>query len=520
MASGVFMCPLAALAQQGAGAVAPRIEIQRFEVEGNTLLPSAEVERTVAPFTGKDRVFADIQRAAEALEEDFRVRGYGAVQVVPPEQDVTAGVVRLRVIEPKVGKVLIEGNKHFDADNVRRGLPTIKEGVTPNSGDVARNLAVLNEHPVKQTTVVLRAGTTEDQVDVDVKVEDDKPWRVVLTLDDTGTSDTGYWRSGVGFQHSNLFNRDHSLNLQYITSPTQPNKVSIYGLGYHIPFYGLNSSLDLIAGYSDVNSGTVQGLFSVAGSGTIFGAHWNYHLPKWGELEQKVTLGLDYRALTNNVSMAGRDGLVPDITFHPASLTYAGTLRTAVSQLNFYASAAANISGGNDGTSADFERSRAGATDNYKVFRYGLNFTRAFLNDWQARVAFNGQYTSNALVAGEQFGLGGPDSVRGYLLREVANDRGYSGQLELYTPDVARRIRLPDGYHARLLAFYDFGEVSRNKVLPGEQEGKSIASAGVGARMNYSKNVSFRFDVAQILRAVGTRQSSDQRISTALVLSF
>lgn len=497
-----------------------RFDIQRFEIQGNTLLTDAEIARIVVPFTGTQKDFADIQRALEALEQVYRDHGFGVAQVLLPEQDITRGVVRLRVIEPKIGKVIIEGNTHFDTDNVRSGLPTIKEGATPNSADVARNLVVLNEHPVKQTSVVLRAGATDDELDVNVKVEDDKPWRVVLTLDDTGASDTGYWRSGVGFQHSNLFNRDHSLNLQYITSPTQPNKVSIYGLGYHIPFYGLNSSLDLVAGYSDVNSGTVQGLFSVAGSGTIFGAHWNYHLPKWRELEQKVTLGLDYRALTNNVALAGQGGLVPDITFHPASLTYAGTLRTATSQLNFYASAAANISGGNDGTSADFQRSRAGATDNYKVFRYGLNFTKSFFNDWQARVAVNGQYTSDALVAGEQFGLGGPDSVRGYLLREVSNDRGYSGQLEFYTPDVARRIRLPDGYRARLLAFYDFGDVSRNNALPGEQSGKSIASAGLGVRMTYSKNVSFRFDVAQILRAVGTRQSSDQRISTALVLSF
>jgi hemolysin activation/secretion protein len=379
---------------------------------------------------------------------------------------------------------------------------------------------VLNEHPVKQTDVVLRGGEFEDRTDVGIRVTDDKPWRVVMTLDDTGTSDTGYWRSGIGFQHTNLFNRDHTLSLQYITSPTQPNKVSIYGLGYHIPFYGLNSSLDLVAGYSDVNSGTVQGLFSVAGSGTIYGAHWNYQLPKWGELEQKLSLGLDYRAFKSDVSLAGQGGLVPDITIHPASLTYSGLLRTETSHFSFYGSAIANIPGGNDGTSADFQRSRAGATDNYSILRYGISYSRAFMYEWQARVAINGQYTSNALVAGEQFGLGGPDSVRGYLVREVVNDRGYAGQLELYTPDVARKMGLPPSYRARLLAFYDYGDVSRNKALPSEQSGKSIASAGLGARMNYSKNLSLRFDVAQILRSANTRHSGDQRVSVGVALNF
>ncbi len=42
-----------------------------------------------------------------------------------------------------------------------------------------------------------------------------------LSLDNTGTSQTGDTRIGAGFQYANLFNRDHVLNVQYITSPTQ-----------------------------------------------------------------------------------------------------------------------------------------------------------------------------------------------------------------------------------------------------------------------------------------------------------
>jgi hemolysin activation/secretion protein len=505
-------------AQETAGP-APRFDIQRFAVTGNTLLPNEEVERIVAPFTGSQKNFEDIQRALKALEAAYRDRGFGVVQVLLPEQAVTQGVVQFRVIEPKVGRVAISGNKHFDSDNVRHSLPTVKEGETPNSKAIARNLELVGEHPIKQTNVLLRSGASEGQVDVNVKVEDDKPWRAVLSLDNTGTSETGYLRSGIGFQHTNLFNRDHTITAQYITSPTQQSKVNIYGLGYRIPFYELNSSLDLIAGYSDVNSGTVQGLFSVAGSGTIFGARWNYYLPKWGELEQKATLGFDYRAFKNDVTLFGV-GFVPDITIHPVSLTYGGLLRMAAAQLNFFAGVSANVPGGNDGRQSDFDNARAGATDNYTIFRYGASYLRAFANQWQLRATFNGQYTHDSLVPGEQFGLGGPDSVRGYLLREVANDRGYSSQLELYTPDLAPKFGLGDQHHARLLAFYDFGSVERNNPLPGEQHSKFIASTGVGVRFNYGKTVSLRFDVAQILREAGTRQSDNQRVSAGVVLIF
>ncbi len=498
---------------------APRFDIQRFAITGNTLLSSEEIERIVAPFTGKQKSFADVQGAVKALDQGYRERGFGVVQVMLPEQTIDQGVIQIRVTEPKVSRVLIGGNKHFNNDNIRHSLPTVKEGATPNSHNIARNLQMLGEHPIKQTQVLLRSGAAEGQVDVNVKVDDAKPWRVALTLDDTGTADTGYLRFGVGYQHANLFNRDHTLTAQYITSPTHPSRVGIYGLGYRIPFYHLNSTLDLIAGYSDVDSGTVQGLFSVSGSGTIFGARWSYFLPKWGEIEQKATLGLDYRAFKNDVTLAGV-GLVPDITVHPVSLVYSGILRSAASQLNFQAGVSTNIPGGEDGRSADFQAARAGATANYTIFRYGAHYARAFQKDWQMRAGFNGQYTSDSLVPGEQLGLGGPDSVRGYLLREVSGDRGYSAQLEVHSPDLAPVVGAPDAYRARLVAFYDFGAVQRNNALLGEQQSKFISSTGIGIRLNYSKSVNLRLDVAQILKDAGTRQSGDHRISAGLALIF
>lgn len=510
----------AALAQQPADFVPPpRFEIKRFEVTGNTLLPAPEVERIVAPFAGANKDFSDVQRALEALENAYRERGYGVVQVLLPEQDITRGIVRLRVREPRIGRVLIGGNTQFDAANIRRSLPTLREGEMPNSLAIARNLQLAGEHPVKQTTVLFRSGATEDQVDVAVRITDDKPWRAFLTLDNTGTGETGYWRSGVGYQHANLFNRDHTLTAQYITSPTHASKVSIYGFGYRIPFYSLDSSLDLIAGYSDVDSGTVQGLFDVSGSGTVFAARWGYHLPKWREVEQKVTLGLDYRAFKNRVIFAGV-GLVPDITIHPLSLAYSGLYRMTAAELSFHAGISTNLPGGSDGRAEDFRRSRAMATEHYTILRYGLNYVRQFRNEWQMRFAFNGQHTGDSLVSGEQYGIGGSDTVRGYLVREVTNDRGYSSQIELYTPDFARRLGLSDSYRLRALAFYDFGAVQRNNALAGETTRESIASAGLGVRFGFRKLVSLRLDVAQILQPTASRQTSDQRVSAALAIVF
>ncbi|MGH8703713.1 MAG: POTRA domain-containing protein, partial [Burkholderiales bacterium] len=159
--------PPGARAQAPAEVVAPpRFEINRFEVVGNTLLPASELEQVFAPHTGQNKDFGDIQRALEALEAAYRDRGYGVVHVLLPEQDISKGVVQLRVVQPRVGKVLIEGNTYFDNENIRHSLPTVKEGEAPNSKDIARNLQIVAEHPVKQTNVLLRSGASDDQVDV------------------------------------------------------------------------------------------------------------------------------------------------------------------------------------------------------------------------------------------------------------------------------------------------------------------------------------------------------------------
>jgi len=498
---------------------APKFDIQRFEVVGDTVLGAESVQRLVTPFAGTQKDFGDVQRALEALEGAYRDLGYGVIQVQLPEQDITRGVVRFNIVQPKIGKVIVEGNQHFSTDNVRRSLPTVKEGDIPNSNDIARNLQITAEHPVKQTNVLLRSGANEGVVDVNVRVKDDKPWRLVGTLDNTGTSDTGYLRLGLGYQHTNLFDRDHTLSLQYITSPSKLDQVSIYGIGYRIPYYRHNSSLDLYGGYSDVDSGVVGNLFSVSGKGTIAGARWNYYLPKWQDVEHRAYLGLDYRAFQNNVTLGGV-GFVPDITVHPVSAGYAGLKRMTSSEWAFNGSVSANVPGGNDGNAPDFQRTRSGASQNYVILRAGTSFSHAFRNDWQSRVALHGQYTENSLIPGEQFGIGGNDTVRGYLPREAANDKGYAAQLEVYTPNWAENMGLSDKWRTRVVGFYDFGGVSRNNTLPGEQAGKYLASTGLGLRLSYGKSVSLRVDLAQILKAHGTRQTDDQRLNASLAIIY
>src|SRR5712691_2429667 len=335
--------------------VPPRFEIQRFLVEGNTLLKQSELDGILAPFSGKNRDFGDIQRALEALQDVYTSRGYNAVRVSIPEQDIRAGQVRLRVVEAQIRRVRVQGNRFFDEKNVRAGLPSLKEGTSPNTRAIGRDAQLVNENPSKQVSVALQAADDPGQVDATVRVTDEKPGRISVFADNTGTPATGNWRTGLGYQNANLFNGDDVLSAQILTSPGHASDVKVFGAGYRVPIYGWSGIVDVLAGYSSVSSGVVQDLFNVSGKGNVFGLRYTQLLGRIEAYEHRVALGLDYRAFKNNVInlITGTSDL-PDITVHPVSLAYIGRFSEVGRDLSFNVSYSRNIPGGNDGDQEAF----------------------------------------------------------------------------------------------------------------------------------------------------------------------
>jgi hemolysin activation/secretion protein len=509
---------------QSAPPADPRFEIRRYVIEGATLVSAAELEAATHPFTGKSKNFADVQRALEAIEKTFTGKGFSAVQVILPEQELEKGEVRFKVVEAKIGKVIVEGNKNFDEVNIRRSLPSLKEGQAPNTQSVADNLRVANESASKQTTVLLRGGAEEAQVDAVVRVADENPLKYSLSFDNSGTPNTGMYRVGFGFQHSNLWDRDHTMSWQYITAPNDdvhtqrlvayPNKqVFILGGSYHIPLYSLGDSIDLSAGYSNVNSGVVQNLFNIAGSGTVAGIRYNFNLPRWGDIEHKLAFGWDWRAYESRVTQLGSQvQLVPDITVRPISVTYSGTHRSATSETSAYFGIYQNIPGPRDASLGAFNLSRVGADAWYFLQRYGISHNRSFANDVQLRASFSGQLTRDQLVSGEQYGLGGADSVRGFTEREIANDYGFRGSVELYSPDFAGILKPAlSNARVRALTFYDWGRIQRNRPTILEVQRQSISSAGVGVRLAVGSNFFIRADFGIVVDAGGSQSRGEGR---------
>src|SRR5512143_54082 len=101
-------------APSGPAAAAPvnTFSILEYDVDGNTLLSTPDVERAVMSHMGENKSLTDIEAARVELEKLYHDRGYKTVVVNIPPQRVADGAVRLHVSESPVGQLHIAGSKY------------------------------------------------------------------------------------------------------------------------------------------------------------------------------------------------------------------------------------------------------------------------------------------------------------------------------------------------------------------------------------------------------------------------
>lgn len=507
LVSGLLLLPLPALSQAVetyTSASAPRFDITSYQIEGNTLIPDGELAAIVAPYTGKSKDFGDVQSALQALQAAYQTRGYSAIRVLLPEQALENGVIRIEVIQQKLVSIQTLNNQHFDDENIRASLPALQVGEPPNARAVARNLRVANENPAKYASVHFKSSEQDpDGIDATIRVIDEKPQKFFLTLDNTGNDQTKDLRIGIGYQNYNLFNRDHRFSAQFITTPQSDptfRDTQIFGFGYSIPLYARGDSIDFIAAYSDVDAGSLlNGALNITSRGVVLGAHYNWNLNRIGQYQHKLNFGLDYRNYKPEVTFGGFN-LTPEASVTPLSITYAGLWQDPNRQVSFSAGIIHNLGSIDSyGESSDLASPPWLAEDDFQRYVWNADYTQKLFTTWQLHLGASGQLASDHLHPGEQLGLGGMDSVRGWHERAFTGDKGYRASAEIVTPDFG--ASLMEGLNLKALAFYDMGHLSNMNDVLGNTSGDhlTIGSVGAGLRFGYGKHLLGRLDAAWVV---------------------
>lgn len=519
LAAGAAWAQAAAPADAAAAAADQRrVNVNEYIVRGNTVLEARDIEKAVYPYLGPDRTLSDIEAAREALQTIYQERGYQSVYVDLPEQQVADGIVFLQVSETKVGRVRVVGAKHYSPLTIRDEVPALQEGEVPNFNKAQAELTNLNRGASRQVVPLVKEGRMPGTMDVDLKVEDKSPWHASVGLNNDYSADTKKLRSTASIGYDNLWQLGHSVSLTFFTAPQQTDNAKVWSGSYSMPLSN-RWSLQFSGYKSDSNVATIGGT-NVLGKGHSFGVSATYSMEPQGEWYNSLTMGIDYKKFDETTRFGNNEELIP-LKYLPFTFSYNGYRYSESSQssvgLSIVGATRSSFGIGSDWKEFDDKRYRA--SPSFALLRGDGTHTHNLLGDWQLGLRGAFQISSGALVSNEQFSAGGATSVRGYLAAERTGDDGVLGSVEWRTPSLARWLG-PNVNEWRFYAFADAATLRLRETLPEQDASYSLASVGLGTRMQVLDWLSGSLDWGYPLKDGPNTRKHDPRLNFNLRASF
>ncbi len=125
-----------------------RVFVRDVHVVGNTVFSDAEIAEVTAPFKNRTLMTEDLERLRLALTLLYINKGYLTSGAIIPDQDVASGVITVQVVEGKLTRIDIEGNRWFQLV-----LPARSSGIRHSHSSHPR--------PVTSTNAVAATGQTD-----------------------------------------------------------------------------------------------------------------------------------------------------------------------------------------------------------------------------------------------------------------------------------------------------------------------------------------------------------------------
>ncbi|HSZ73861.1 MAG TPA: ShlB/FhaC/HecB family hemolysin secretion/activation protein [Rhizomicrobium sp.] len=473
------------------------IDIEAYDVAGNTLLDTETIETAVYPFLGPQRTIEDVNAARDALEHAYQSRGYQSVVVEIPKQDGRDGVVQFHVVEAPVGRLRVVGAKYSLPSEIREQVSALQEGKVPDFNTAQQQITEANRLPDRRVIPTLKPGVVPGTVDVDLKVNDTLPLHASAELNNDHGPDTRQLRATATVRYDDLFQLGQSFSFTYLRAPEDVHSGEVFSGSYLAPIWNTPLSILTYAYSSNSNVATLGGA-DVLGKGYAIGLRGILQLPNIDDVSESLSFGLDYKHFQEMLLFDGVTISAP-IDYVPATVTYSAQLSTPSSTANVSASLITGLRGIGSNF-AEFENKRANAGANFIHFNLDMDYTQSIAYDIQGNARLSWQVADQALVSSEQFAAGGMTSVRGYLQSEVVGDDGAFASVELRSPSF-RLMLTPLIDDWRFFGFFDAADLYVIEPLADQQGEFDLYSTGVGSRIHLLRYLSGLVDVAFPLRS-------------------
>ncbi len=479
------------------------IQVREIQVLGNTVFSAEELAPIIEAYEGRSLVFEDLINLRTEITDLYVANGYTTSGAFIPPQDVTDGVVQVQVVEGRLDRLSLDGVSRLSEGYIRRRIGRAAE--SPLSlPKLERALQLLQQDPaIASVRAELVAGRAPGLSELRLNVTEASPVEGGLGLANRNSPNVGSIRPSAQLEfHSPLGIGDSLWGEFALTDGVREGRIE-----YQIPINAENTRLSFL--YKRGRSQVVQSPFNVLG---IRSTEENWQLgvshPIWETPNDQFRVGLSLGIQRSRTFLSNND----PFSFSPGPQQ--GRSNLTVLQLTQewssrspaeVVAARSQFSLGLDAFNAT--RNQEDPDGTFFAWLGQFQWVRSLSPDTLLIARVASQLSADPLLPISQFGMGGPDTVRGYLQNQRVGDSGIIASLEFRYP----LIQDPGGLGTLQIApFLDVGTVwnlGSDRDIPNPQ---TLVGTGLGLRWDFSPDFSATLDWGIPLVGVGDRGDSLQ----------
>lgn len=483
--------------------------VKQFEVIGSTVFSRKKLTEVLAPFTNKPITFAQLLEARSKITELYIQEGYVTSGAYIPEQTfANNGVVQIQVIEGKLEDIQITGTKRLNPNYIRSRI-ALGASTPLNQKRLLESLQLLQLNPlIENLSAELSAGSRTGANLLAIKITEADSSNIQAVLDNGRSPSIGSFRRQLQANEANLLGFGDSISLTY----SNTDGSNTIDTSYSLPLNPRNGSLTF--SYGTTSADVIERPFNRL---NIESASQYYELtfrqPLVQTPNQEFALGITaFRRESDISSSLLEENEVPLSELSPGADKEG---RTRVSALRFF----------QEWTSRNSQEVIAARSE----FSLGIGAFNATINDtepdsrffaWRGQAQWvrllapdtlllirgNVQLASTELLASEQFGLGGINSVRGYRQDLLLTDNGALASVEFRLP--IARVPQWNGV-LQVTTFGDVGTAWNNSSSRDENNTNTLVSVGLGLRWLQGNNFTAGVEWGIPLVSVDTQTQSN-----------
>lgn len=474
----------------------PRFVLKSVRFDGNTFFSSKDLAPYADAYLGQSAGFKELDAIARSVTEHYRSRGYLTSRAYMGPQRIENGAVTIQVIEGRLGRTLVEGNRYFSTEKIQEALTLPASDGPFEFGALEKRIRFLNRNPDFRSSAYLTPGETPLTSDLHVKVEDKLPLHTAYEFNNRGTKLTHRSRHLVSGTHNNFTGNLDTLSLT--AGLAEEGAFQALSGAWSVPFWNTGTLFLLSGSYVD------SALKKHLAPSDITGTSWSVVPAVFQELiatpRQQLVLYTGFEIKDSKTSTVGEKTSLDRLRVLVAGPRWSrldASGRTSLSADIHWG--IPRFLGGSEAEDLDASRVRAGGDFVY----YSGSVSRA------QRLPFgltgvlkgSGQWSDTALTSPEQFSIGGSSTVRGYPEADSAGDYGYVGTAEISAP-----LPAPDGWlvpftdsrvnqSVRWLGFFDAGKAfDHDRAARTDVKDRMLMGVGFGFRLYLKNSVTAQFD--------------------------